>query len=846
MRRAALALLLITAAALAAAPSASAGIWTPVASNTTEDITAVDQRGPGDVLYATANGKIFRNGVQQLSAPGVSFTDIALNPSGTVGLASAANGRLYRSTGATWAPVALGNPTRAPSSSSPCGGNATTTTAPVTGNLVAVGWKDDSTAYVPATDEGVVLKTTNGGTNFTDVSRQVDGTCRAGTNDVFSDVSVVPGTDLLYLVGRNFGARFFSSNGLASTAGRRGDTAANCFTQPQRIAVDPANPNRSFVVSGCSGSLQFGFSADAGVSYDISLDYVNGSGDDLSGLSNVSLAGGSALAVGKAGAILVSPDGVKAYFQRADGIDLTTDWFAADKSTAGDAAVGGRGGRLITTTQANTIPDVVKPAGTITGPAKAVVGQPTTFTANVADNAGGSGINQASFAWSATGLPGATGNPVRLTFPSAGFYTVTVTFADRAGNAGTASFSLQAEAPTTLLSNLTTPPANLEAARAAYLAVRADEQVDAGWTGSSESCSVGVESPASLEATLRTVNTLRRFASVGPVKFDDALNRNALAAALMMRAAGRLSHAPQPGFPCYSEDGVRGAGASNLFLGLSGAAAMVGYVDDGGVASLGHRRWLLDPSKTVFGSGSTGSSNALNVVTGQRASVPPNTGIAWPPPGWVPWPWIFNDWSVAVGGDGQVTNLSGAQVRVTVDGRPVPVSDVVALGSGAGTGALLKWRVQLDKHLSSAMHAIGVGVTGVIVDGREAPISWTTQAFPGESVTQSPPPKLAAPAGPDVRIGAIRLTSRSSRLQVRLSCTRRTGICSGHAKATIRGRSVARAYAVRASGAKIVSLKLSSRMRRRFAAKGRVSVQVSATTSSKAVVTRRIRLRGRH
>jgi len=451
MHRAVLALLLATTAALAAAPSASAGIWMPAASNTTDDITAVDQRGPGDVLYATANGKIFRNGTQQLNAPGVSFTDIALNPSGTIGLASAANGVLYRSTGAgaaTWAQVNLGMPTRAPSSSSsfPCRGGGTTGSAPVTGNLVAVGWKDDSTAYVPATDEGVVLKTTNGGTSFTDVSRQVDGTCRAGTDDVFSDVSVPPGTDLVYLVVRSFGARWVSSNGLSGTAARRGETAANCFQEAQRIAVDPANPNRSFVAAGCSGRLSFGFSADAGTTYEFGLDYVNdnSNGSDLTGLSDVALTGGSALAVGKAGAILVSLDGLKAYFQRADGVDATTDWLAADKSSAGDAVVGGRGGRLITTTQANTIPDVVKPAGTITGPARVVAGQPATFTANVADEAGGSGINPASFTWSATGVPAATGNPVNLTFPSAGFYTVTVTFADKAGNAGTASFSVQA------------------------------------------------------------------------------------------------------------------------------------------------------------------------------------------------------------------------------------------------------------------------------------------------------------------------------------------------------------------------------------------------------------------
>ena len=132
-------------------------------------------------------------------------------------------------------------------------------------------------------------------------------------------------------------------------------------------------------------------------------------------------------------------------------------------------------------------------------------------------------------------------------------------------------------------------PADRDTALAQYRAVLDDERVATGWTGSVNGCVVGEESEASLAATLRTVNTLRSFAGVGPVTFDSVLNRRALAAALMMKAAGDLSHTPDPDWPCYSEEGAEGAGTSNLFLGASGAAAMVGYVEDPGVQSLGHR-----------------------------------------------------------------------------------------------------------------------------------------------------------------------------------------------------------------------------------------------------------------
>ena len=140
-------------------------------------------------------------------------------------------------------------------------------------------------------------------------------------------------------------------------------------------------------------------------------------------------------------------------------------------------------------------------------------------------------------------------------------------------------------------------PDNRDDALEQYRAVVQDEQVDAGWTGSVDGCNVGEESQASLTATLDTVNTLRSFAGVGAVTFDPTLNHRALSAALMMKAAGELSHTPGPDWPCYSFEGDAGAGQSNLFLGASGATAMVGYVDDSGIESLGHRRWLLDPGR---------------------------------------------------------------------------------------------------------------------------------------------------------------------------------------------------------------------------------------------------------
>ena len=75
--------------------------------------------------------------------------------------------------------------------------------------------------------------------------------------------------------------------------------------------------------------------------------------------------------------------------------------------------IGGRGGRLMLSPTATTMPDIIAPAGTVSGPLTATAGVPVTYTANVADNAGGSGIDPAGFSWSATGLPAADRQPGR-------------------------------------------------------------------------------------------------------------------------------------------------------------------------------------------------------------------------------------------------------------------------------------------------------------------------------------------------------------------------------------------------------------------------------------------------
>lgn len=191
-----------------------------------------------------------------------------------------------------------------------------------------------------------------------------------------------------------------------------------------------------------------------------------------------------------------------------------------------------------------------------------------------------------------------------------------------------------------------------------------------------------------------------------------------------------LSHDPGPTWPCYSPEGDEGAGRSNLYLGVSGAEAIIGYVDDAGVDSLGHRRWVLDPRAGVFGTGSTGTTNALLVI-GTPASQPavPEL-VAWPPPGPVPWQLVFGTWSGAISGSGTV-DVSNASVAVALDGQPRSVSGVMPLQDGYGTGRTLSWSVGgIAESDRQAGHTISVTISNVLVDGNARTFSYTIDAFP--------------------------------------------------------------------------------------------------------------------
>ncbi len=220
--------------------------------------------------------------------------------------------------------------------------------------------------------------------------------------------------------------------------------------------------------------------------------------------------------------------------------------------------------------------------------------------------------------------------------------------------------------------------------------------VSIDWTGDRGACNPGSTGQNFRDAVLRRINYFRAMAGIpADITFSEESNRKAQAAALMMSVNRRLSHDPSPDWTCYSTDGDEGAGSSNLFLGVYSWTAINGYMHDYGNSNypVGHRRWILYPQTQIMGTGDIPASqgypaaNALRVFDDHMWEPRPFTReefVAWPPPGYVPYPVVFPRWSFSYDN----ADFSGASVSMTSGGSSVSV-DLAPTFAGYGENTLV-------------------------------------------------------------------------------------------------------------------------------------------------------------
>ncbi|MGD9504800.1 MAG: BACON domain-containing carbohydrate-binding protein [Syntrophobacteraceae bacterium] len=245
---------------------------------------------------------------------------------------------------------------------------------------------------------------------------------------------------------------------------------------------------------------------------------------------------------------------------------------------------------------------------------------------------------------------------------------------------------------------LSVDPSSRSASRDFFYNYHEETTPDIAWDGELSSCTPGDTAAGFKSAIALRINYFRAMAGLpAAIALSSEYSGKDQKAALMMAAAGALSHSPTSSWTCYSADGAEAAGKSNLALGIYGPSVIDGYVKDFGTSNgaAGHRRWILYPQTQTMGTGDIpgtypSSSNALWVfdenLWGTRPSVRDGC-VAWPPPGYTPYQVVYPRWSFAYPG----ADFSSASVTVVHGGSSVSVAqETYASGYGENT---LVWRM---------------------------------------------------------------------------------------------------------------------------------------------------------
>ena len=203
----------------------------------------------------------------------------------------------------------------------------------------------------------------------------------------------------------------------------------------------------------------------------------------------------------------------------------------------------------------------------------------------------------------------------------------------------------------------------------------ATEITEIGWTGDPDKCQTGEISDTTVANALARINYFRRLAGLNDdIVFDHVYDQMAQEAALIMHANNRLSHNPNSGWDCYTDDGKEGAVGSNLSQLANDDLRHIitDLIEDAGGYNqdVGHRRWLLNSSATTMGFGATDTYYAVH-VTGEENRVyaenPPEY-TSWPPQGFLPFQLVYKRWSFSIPA-GPDVNFGSAQVKIKANGK---------------------------------------------------------------------------------------------------------------------------------------------------------------------------------
>ncbi len=259
----------------------------------------------------------------------------------------------------------------------------------------------------------------------------------------------------------------------------------------------------------------------------------------------------------------------------------------------------------------------------------------------------------------------------------------------------------------------------------AYLAEFEREQPDPGFTGNVAECDAGTTSQAFRDSVVQRVNWYRQMAGLDAVTEDPSRSAAAQRKALILSAAGKLSHHPPPDWVCYTQD-VPGRGGENLGLGSAGVFAVDRYMQDTGASNLavGHRRQILSPFVEEIGTGNIypearryRTTNAMHFGYDYStvATVREQRGfVAWPPAGYVPAETVWGRWSFQLLAP---ADFAQATVTVTDNYGPIPVA-VINRRSGIVWAVHGDWNSEKLPGFPDRDYCYTVTISNVRIDDR--------------------------------------------------------------------------------------------------------------------------------
>jgi uncharacterized protein YkwD len=246
--------------------------------------------------------------------------------------------------------------------------------------------------------------------------------------------------------------------------------------------------------------------------------------------------------------------------------------------------------------------------------------------------------------------------------------------------------------------------------------------------------------PGVLKTTVRTefltrINDLRALHGLSPVTYSAVENDQVDQSSLMQAINNTLSHTPPSTWTCYTSVGAQGAGSGNLIGGWGNGLPwsteddkLAGWMNERYSASIGHRRWILDPflGKVSYGrvtvQGANGYRSDAATLKVFNFAVDPPLPSSVPP--FVAYP--YGDYPVRYFGPGDILSFSAvvsgtsryananvsfasATVRVSDANGDLTVTSVASDNIGYGLPNSIQWKVTgLQQNVSYTVRITGV------------------------------------------------------------------------------------------------------------------------------------------